>query len=98
MVGGDAVGAHEPGIPELEAVAVGVFGGSDRAFRIVVAPHVDQISVWIEDEDGDVTAVEDVDAVVGVDGHRGGFAHPDAVRDFGPTGHWFVVCIVVRWQ
>ena len=41
VVGGDAVGAHEPSVPELEAVTVGVLSGSDGTFGVVGAPHVD---------------------------------------------------------
>ena len=64
VVAGDAVGAHEPGLPKLQAVAVGILGGSDRTFGVVIAPHVDEVAVGIEDEDGYVAAVEDVDTVV----------------------------------
>lgn len=49
MIGGDSVCAHEPAVPELEAVAVRVFGYSDRALRVVIAPHVDEVSFGIED-------------------------------------------------
>lgn len=49
VVGGDSVCTHEPAVPELESVAVGVFGYADRALGIVVAPHVDEVSVGIED-------------------------------------------------
>ena len=69
VVGGDAVCAHEPAVPELKAVAVRVFGDADGALRVVVAPHVDEVSVGIEDEDGDVSTVEDVYIVFGVDGY-----------------------------
>ena len=98
MVGGDAVGAHEPGVPELEAVAVWVLGGPNGSVRVVVAPHVDDVSVGVEDEDGDVSAVEDVDAVVGVDGYCGGFSEPNPVGDFCPSGDGFVVSDVVVWE
>ncbi len=94
MIGRDTVCAHEPGVPELEPVAVGILGDADGALRIVVAPHVDEVSIGVEDEYGDVAAVEDVDVVFRVDGYRCGFAEPDAVRDLGPAGDWFVVCDV----
>ena len=97
VVGGDAVGAHEPGVPELESVAVGVFGYADGALRVVVAPHVDEVAVGVEDEYGDVASVEDVNVVFGVDGNGGGFAEPYSVGDFRPSGYRFVVGDVVVW-
>ncbi len=98
VVGGDAVCAHEPAVPELEAVAVGVFGDANGALWVVVAPHVDEVSVGIEDEDGDVAAVEDVYVVFGVDGYGGGFSEPYSVGDFCPSGDGFVVSDVVVWE
>lgn len=98
VVGRDAMCAHEPAVPELEAVAVRIFGDADGALRVVVAPHVDQVAVGVEDEYGDIAAVEDVYVVFGVDGDCGGFSEPDSVRDFCPSGDGFVVGDVVVWE
>ena len=65
---------------------------------VVVAPHVDEVTVGIEDEDGDVSAVEDVYIVFGVDSYRCGFAEPYSVGDFCPSGNGFVVGDVVVWE
>ena len=98
VVGGDAVCAHEPSIPKLHAVAVRIFGDADSTLRVVIAPHVDEVTVRVENEYGNVSTVEDVHVVFGVDGYSGCFTHPDAVWNFRPSGHRFVVSYVVEWE
>ena len=98
VIAGDAVGTFEPAVPELEAIAVWVFGDSDGALGVIVAPHIYDVAVGFEDQDGHVAAVEDVDVVFGVGGNGGSFSKPDSVGDFGPSGYGFVVGDMVGWQ
>ena len=95
VVAGDPMRSHEPAVPELHAVAIGVFGDADRALRVVIAPHVDQITLGVEDEDGNVASIEYVDVIFGVDRYSGGFSEPYSVGDFGPSRYGLVVGDVV---
>ncbi len=90
VVGADGMGA-EPAVagPRLDDVPVGVLNGLRARPRRIVPPHVDDVTVRREHDHRHVPAVEDVDAVVGIDGDGGRFLEPDAVGHFRPVGHGF---------
>lgn len=74
VVAVDSVRSCELSVPELESVAVWVYGDSDVACGIVGAPHVDEVAFGVEDEKRYVASVEDVYSVVGVDSYGSGFS------------------------
>ena len=60
----------------------------------IYSPSVDQVPIHIEHHDRHVTAIEDVNAVMGIHRDRSCLAQPQAVRDLEMLYGWLVDCRV----
>ena len=73
-------------IVHQEKVAVRGHINTVSALELTGAPCIHELSVSIEDHHRVVAAIEDVDAVLPVDGHRSGLPEAHRVWDCRPSG------------